>query len=323
MNTRCFQRHLSLPPHPARPVPLPSPMEAHLWCVVPQEVKSLSLLNEYMKILSPCEQENVLSFRGEELQKSALLARALVRTTIARYMLSVDHKDPQVDPKSFKFKKNIYGKPEVDWQQPDGQSPPPLHFNVSHTSSLIACGVSLNSHIGIDVEEKGRVMKSDVLSFSQRFFCPDEVEHLAAISDSRCQRQEFIKLWTLKEAYVKALGRGFSAAPFDSFSIHYEYPVTSRSGPYLVGSKVPEISVQTVDKTSLTSNWHFALMELAGAHYAAICLEKANTVEGKEESPMNLVVWKTIPFSEDVCLSGTTEVVTICGSVKQSRPDYC
>ncbi|KAL9257192.1 hypothetical protein AKJ16_DCAP05636 [Drosera capensis] len=77
MNTRCFQRHLSFPSHPARPVPLPSPMEAHLWCVVPQEVKSLSLLNEYMKILSPCERENVLSFRGEELQKRALLARAL------------------------------------------------------------------------------------------------------------------------------------------------------------------------------------------------------------------------------------------------------
>ncbi|KAL9257193.1 hypothetical protein AKJ16_DCAP05637 [Drosera capensis] len=187
-------------------------------------------------------------------------------------MLSVDHRDPQVDPKSLKFKKNIYGKPEI----------------------------------GIDVEEKDRVMKSDVLSFSRRFFCPDEVEHLAAISDSQCQRQEFIKLWTLKEAYVKALGRGFSAAPFDSFSIHYEYPVTSRSGPYLVGSKVPEISVRTVDKTSLTSNWHFALVELAGTHYASICLEKANTVEGKEESPMNLVVWKTMPFSEDECCNGET-----------------
>lgn len=60
--------------------------EAHFWYVLPQEVKCTNLLNRYFEILSPCEKENVLRMGGEELKKSALLARALVRTTLARCM---------------------------------------------------------------------------------------------------------------------------------------------------------------------------------------------------------------------------------------------
>lgn len=44
------------------------------------------LLNQYMEILSPCEKEIVIRMRDEELKKRAVLARALVRTTIARCM---------------------------------------------------------------------------------------------------------------------------------------------------------------------------------------------------------------------------------------------
>lgn len=59
-------------------------METHLWYVKPDEVKSESLLKRYFEILSPDEKENVMRVREEELRKNALLARALVRTTIAR-----------------------------------------------------------------------------------------------------------------------------------------------------------------------------------------------------------------------------------------------
>lgn len=106
-----FQRSFSVSPFPTLPLQLPSPMETHLWFVVPDEFKSVSLLNQYMELLSPCEKENVLSMRGEQLQKSALLARTLVRTTIARYQIN----NRVVDPRSLKFKRNVHGKPEVSF----------------------------------------------------------------------------------------------------------------------------------------------------------------------------------------------------------------
>lgn len=85
MNIRCFNRHFALFSLPLRPVPLPRPIETHLWYVIPDEVKSSSLLEQCLEILSPCEKESVLCLEEDELRKRAILARTLVRTTIARY----------------------------------------------------------------------------------------------------------------------------------------------------------------------------------------------------------------------------------------------
>ncbi|KAM3695947.1 hypothetical protein ACJW31_06G001400 [Castanea mollissima] len=306
MNIRCFQRSFSAAS--LAPVQLPSPMETHLWYVLPNEVKNASLLNQYLEILSPCEKENVFRMRGDQLQRRALLARALVRTTIARYQTN-----SQVEPRSLKFKKNIYGKPEVEWQDVDGSHLPPLHFNISHTSSIIACGVTVNSAIGIDVEEKQRKLKNNILAFARRYFSPYEVGLLTAISDPEFQRQEFIKLWTLKEAYVKALGRGFSAAPFKTFTIRFRTATQGHLSERR-DSKAFDVVVDSFDDPkNLTSNWQFALLELAGSHYAAICIEGDRTTEGNGTRPMKLTVRRTIPFVEDECVSGTDAVVAIVG----------
>lgn len=208
----------------------------------------------------------------------------------------------------------------MDWENADKWCPPPLHFNISHTSSLVACGVTVNVPIGIDVEEKQRRLKNKILAFAKRYFSPDEVKLLTAISDPEIQRQEFIKLWTLKEAYVKAVGRGFSAAPFNTFTVRAR--VTKMGGFHHFDthhSEASEIVVESSDDAeNLTSNWQFALLELAGSHYAAICMEKKNSTGGEASVPMRLTVWKTIPFVEDERLSGTAAVVPISGLIKQS-----
>ncbi|GFQ05118.1 4'-phosphopantetheinyl transferase sfp [Phtheirospermum japonicum] len=298
MKLRCFERTFSHSSPSLTPIQLPAPMETHLWYVKPNEVKSESLLNQYLDILPPCEKENVLQMRGDELRKSALLARALVRTTIARYQINL-----HTNPRSLKFRKNLHGKPEVNWQFKDNWHSPPLHFNISHTSSLVACGVTIDAQIGIDVEEKDRKIKHDILSFARRYFSKHEIRFLAAISDPQVQHMEFIKLWTLKEAYVKALGKGFSGAPFNTFTIRFESQFWSQDS---------ETIVVSFDETAdLTSNWRFVLLELANSHYVAVCTEKHSDPEGKENLSGKLTVWKTIPFLEDECVSGTAAIKSI------------
>ncbi|PWA82284.1 major facilitator superfamily protein [Artemisia annua] len=251
------------------PLQLPSRMETHLWYVLPNEVNSESVLSRYVDLLSPLEKDHVFSIRDNQLQKTALIARALVRTTIARYQIR-----PQVSPKSLQFRKNAYGKPEVDWENDNDW--PPIHFNLSHTSSLIACGVTIDSPIGIDVEEKKRTMKNKILSFAKRYFTNEEMEVLRAISDPEVQRQEFIKLWTLKEAYVKALGRGFSGAPFNTFTLRFR-----PANPNHEDSEI--VIVPLENQSLLTTNWQFAQLDLAGSHYAAIC-RKTNGGNGAVSS---------------------------------------
>nr|GMD86800.1 4'-phosphopantetheinyl transferase HetI [Ipomoea batatas] len=225
MRMQCtFYRKLFTCSPSLTPVQLPSPKETHLWYVKSNEVKSEALLKQYMEILSASEKENVLRLHGDEHRKAALLARALVRTTVARYQIN-----SHVDPRSLKFRKNIHGKPEVEWQHSDHWVPPPLHFNISHTTSLIACGVTVDSPIGIDVEENRRTVKNNILNLARRYFSEHEYKVLCSIGDSQVQHQEFIKLWTLKEAYVKALGIGFSGAPFNTFTIRFKNSVGGSS----------------------------------------------------------------------------------------------
>ncbi|VVA97713.1 unnamed protein product [Arabis nemorensis] len=124
-------------------------METHLWYILPNEIKSQSLLKHYTEILSPSEKDHLLRMRCDELKKkNVLLARTSVRTTIARYQTN-NNNTTVVDPKSLKFKKNLYGKPEVVDLDNDDTNHPKLQFNISHTDSLIACGVTVNVPIGI------------------------------------------------------------------------------------------------------------------------------------------------------------------------------
>ncbi|PQQ19073.1 hypothetical protein Pyn_00584 [Prunus yedoensis var. nudiflora] len=276
MNIHGLQSNFCSAHSPLLPVQLPSRMESHLWYVLPEEVKSESLLNRYSELLSPSEKDNVLGIRGEELKKRALLARALVRTTISRY---TNHR---VDPRSLKFKKNNHGKPEVEWQIADDWQPPPLHFNISHTSSLIACGVTVDSPIGIDVEDKQRKLKNHILAFARR-------------------------------RHVKALGKGFSSAPFKTFTIRVRDAARGPSSFWGQDSEISEISVESLGPVNLTTSWQFSLLELAGSHYAAICMEKHKAVGEKGNAPMKLTVRRTIPFVEDECVTGTDAVLPIGG----------
>jgi len=180
----------------------------------------------------------------------------------------------------------------------------PLHFNISHTSSLIACGITMDTPIGIDIEEKKRKTAKNILSLARRYFTPSEVDYLAKMPDPDAQQKEFIKLWTLKEAYVKALGRGFSGAPFNKFSIE----LTAKNGIRI--SVAPKAFK---DSDCLSENWQFALAELNSSHYMAVCVEddSRSSDSGNGRLPLGLKVWKTVPFVEDTLVSGTEAVTLI------------
>ncbi|KAF7107615.1 LOW QUALITY PROTEIN: hypothetical protein CFC21_108221 [Triticum aestivum] len=282
-----------LPPAP----PLHSRREVHVWYLCPGELNDQSQLEMYKKLLSPAEKEYADSINETTLRKHAMLSCALKRTTLSRYT------DSKIDPRSFAFKYNKFRKPEILWPSDDTVELP-LRFNISHTSSLIACGIAMDANIGIDIEEKKRKTTKSILSLARRF-SPSEADYLAEISDSYAQEKEFFKLWTLKEAYVKALGLGLSGAPLNEFSIKLE---TSKGIRVSKALKVCNDSNSGCDH--LSEDWLFALAELNSSHYMAVCLEADSRCQGPENSPapVGLKVWKTIPFVEDTLVSGTEAV---------------
>jgi 4'-phosphopantetheinyl transferase len=60
----------------------------------------------------------------------------------------------------------------------------------------------------------------NALEIAERYFAPSELRWLQAADEAdRCAR--FTELWTLKEAYIKAVGRGLGV-PLDSFAFGFE-----------------------------------------------------------------------------------------------------
>jgi 4'-phosphopantetheinyl transferase len=80
-----------------------------------------------------------------------------------------------------------------------------IDVSLSHTGDLITVGVSRTGRIGVDAEPTGREMSFDLLG---RHMCtPTEGAELALMPPQR-RAAELLRLWTLKEAYTKALGQG-------------------------------------------------------------------------------------------------------------------
>jgi len=78
-----------------------------------------------------------------------------------------------------------------------------IHFNLSHTGSTVVAAFS-GSAVGIDIEPVGR--GRDFVGIARRFFDPSEAD---AISRSHDEEQ-FLWLWTGKEAMLKLSGEGIS-----------------------------------------------------------------------------------------------------------------
>ncbi|KAK9829352.1 hypothetical protein WJX72_005328 [[Myrmecia] bisecta] len=175
-----------------------APGEVHIWWLNADKLTDDALLSEYEGLLSSEEQAGVSAITNAAVRKERLLARALVRTTLARYCGGVVAAD------GLCFVRNASGKPELSWPLEVPCPTPNLHFNLTHTRSLLGCAVTNGMRIGLDVERTDRHTRSDPLKLARRRFTPTEVACLADVLSPAARAEHFVRLWTLKEAYVKA-----------------------------------------------------------------------------------------------------------------------
>lgn len=131
--------------------------------------------------------------------------RCLLGDILARYAICIRL---GVNNNKLKFGKNEYGKPIL--LEPAG-----IHFNISHSGNWVVCALS-DKPIGIDIE----VIKPIEFSIAKRFFSKDEYNDL--LNQGKDQQLEyFYMLWTLKESYIKAVGKGLYI-PLNTFTVRIE-----------------------------------------------------------------------------------------------------
>ncbi|MEH6354774.1 MAG: 4'-phosphopantetheinyl transferase superfamily protein [Marinobacter sp.] len=86
----------------------------------------------------------------------------------------------------------------------ESQYPPGWLLSLSHSNGIAACATNLHGEVGLDIEPCQR--RPNWQRVVQRWFSPAEQEWLLAQDDAL----EFLKVWTLKEAWLKATGRGIA-----------------------------------------------------------------------------------------------------------------
>ena len=157
-------------------------------------------LGHYRTLLSTDERAREQRFHFEADKERFVIGRALARLQLSRFLGG--------DPRHWPLVTNGYGRPELA-----APTRPPIGFNVSHTSGMVACAVTGTSDVGVDVERVTRTLNHDI---AERFFAPREVADLRLLSDED-QGRVFFDYWTLKEAYIKARGMGL-ALPLAHFA---------------------------------------------------------------------------------------------------------
>lgn len=148
-----------------------------------EELINEEFINRILHLLPAERRKKVLNYRKLIDKKNCVIAYVMLKKAL-RDCYGITE---------FTIKYGEYGKPYL-------AEYPEIFFNISHCS--YGCVVALaNERIGIDIQ--------NVVPFSwkvaNRVCCKEE---LKLLENSKDRAREFIRLWTMKESYLKMTGKG-------------------------------------------------------------------------------------------------------------------
>ncbi len=147
---------------------------------------------ELLELLTSEEQKQYAQYRKEDDKKTFLCARIILREEFRKMGI----------PFNQEISFNKYNKPFLaDY--------PDFHFNISHSGNYVMLGIS-KYPIGVDIEKIITFDRKTIMKLSKIVFHESEVQLLSQHNVKDVQFL-FTKLWTIKESFIKAIGKGFYA----------------------------------------------------------------------------------------------------------------
>lgn len=168
----------------------------HLWCWRPDWNVPEGFPESGVRLLDAEELARYERYKARGAALIFLASRVLVRSVLSQYW--------DIEPSGWRFRTNFWGRPLIA----NEGVPRGLDFNLSNKPGFVTCLVGYGREFGVDVEDTS-VPRFHLLEIASRFFSPSEYEYLQATPDNY-RLSRFYELWTLKESYIKARGRGLS-----------------------------------------------------------------------------------------------------------------
>jgi 4'-phosphopantetheinyl transferase len=154
------------------------------------------------KLLSPDELQRAARLRSPDDRRRFTVARGMLRLLLGQYL--------NAPPTSLRFCYGRHGKPALKAHRQ-------LHFNLAHSGERAVYALSAVRPVGIDIEYIARNIEFERVA--RRFFTATEFAALIKTPAAR-RRRAFYRLWTAKEAVIKATGKGLAQA-LDGFEIDF------------------------------------------------------------------------------------------------------
>ncbi len=168
--------------------------EVHLWVFcVPEPSESAE---PRRGVLSPDEIQRSARYRNENARLLFESARIELRHLLERYT-GVAAAEVKLNVAADE-KPSLASECAFDCQ-----------FNVSHSKERIAIAIGNGRAVGVDIECLDRVESTSMLSMARQFYTAREVAYLERLTQEQL-RTAFFRMWTTKEAVLKASGRGMS-----------------------------------------------------------------------------------------------------------------
>ena len=169
------------------------------------DVFVLDLFSEELQIpvtLSQAEHARSERFVMEADRKTFVKSRSFLRILISKVV------GCQVE--EIELETNEFGKPQITGPNSS------LQFNVSHSRELALVAIAWNVSVGADLE---RHRKIDETALANKYFSLAESKTIGQLQ-SENRRKAFFDCWTLKEAFVKCLGKGLQI-PLAQFQVDF------------------------------------------------------------------------------------------------------
>ena len=200
------------------------------------------------KLLSPRERKRADRFVYDRHRRRYTVAQAHLRRVLGQLTDTL--------PENIRFRYEDKGKPFLA----GGPS-----FNQSHSEDRLMIAVAAAGRLGVDIEEMRRVRL--MLEIADKNFARDEAARMRA-APANDRRRLFFRIWTRKEAFLKALGFGLTH-PLRSFSVD---PAPGAAQGLLHVEDLPEDPAQ----------WYIGGVPCAEGAEAALAVDRA----GVEMEPL-------------------------------------
>ena len=194
--------------------------EIELWMATASEGEPGAVERCCDRYLTAEDRQRAARFRQPTSRNQHVVGRGMTRRLIG---------GGAVDPESMPFDDEPGGKPRLV-VAPERRA---TRFNVSHTPGMVLFGLVREGKataaerqiveaerqiveadrqiadgvrwIGVDVERQDRRFD---LAMAERYFSPPEIAQVQACASEAEARALFLKIWTLKESFIKAIGTG-------------------------------------------------------------------------------------------------------------------